>query len=421
MIDLKKSYNKICLLGVTAMPGGQRLILLVVVEYLFGMKTLGIFVNDISIVFLFAFMSAVGSSNLVLIRTTSMDDSEGYREILRIFLLSISLVFVFSFVIYFLYILKLVFSPGMTVLLLFSWTGYQIFRHYMIAKKYYIKLFNLEIVLLVSTLLILSLTSKIIDYGPYLSMIIPYAGFSIVFVFLFLKKLDLKRIYGLFSLEWIKVSLVKSSEFGLANFVSGGMGMLLPPIIIKLSSPEYGALMGLIINFLGIAVLFPRALALNNLPDLSRAFKLGNFSVMENIVVNFRKKILFLNILIILFSIFFGKLSFDVFYKKEFSLPGAFLIFIILLFNAIISHVFYPDINYFMAKEESRFLLVTNSLTFLFFLALIMCSFLIEFSQFSGIIYILSIYLISTSLRNLFIYYRRRQDSFLMRSSEGNA
>jgi hypothetical protein len=63
-----KQVRMLLALGVTAMPGVQRLLLALFIEFRHGLQLLGQFTNDVSIVMLVTHFTAIGWASLILVR-----------------------------------------------------------------------------------------------------------------------------------------------------------------------------------------------------------------------------------------------------------------------------------------------------------------------------------------------------------------
>ena len=358
--------------------------------------------------FSLSFLSAVGPANLILIRIPKAEELVAHKEVLSIALVALSFVSVGWLVIAVLYFFGIIFHPILTSFLMLSWTGYQIFRHFFLSKKNYVHLFIAENFLIIISISVLYFSVGMGENGAYVALILPYgvvSGLSLFFLTIRSKVLFQGNL-----LSSVKITAVKAFEFGLANFVSGGMSMLIPPAVVFISKPEYGAVIGLITQYLGVVALLPRALALNNLPDISIALKGGSIKSCCFLIKNFRKNIIFVNTLIFFLSLAFWYFASTYFYVDELGQEGSSLIFYILLISTVFSYVFYPDINYFMASEASRLLLFYNGLAFCLYVIFNCVVVLSGWNGIGGVLAILIFYLIVTSSRNIILFFRRRKE-----------
>ena len=277
-------------LAAVAMPGVYRLILFVIVENLFGMTELGRFANDVSIIFLIGFFTAVGWAGLVMIR---VPQNLGIAKLRILFsIASFSFMWLLPSIpfIFLLNKLDIIFNPFLSSVLLVGWTFFMLFRKFFIAIKKYEFLLLAEIILLTCTVVTLIVFKNIPEIVPYLAFAIPcivmsFLGGIVAFVIV-------RKDGKVFSNDVQGIART-GFEFGLNNFVGGGKTLALTPLVVHLAGENYGGLLGLLSSLLGIMVLFPRALSQYHLPDLARFIQNADYASFKAHLSLFRKQIYF--------------------------------------------------------------------------------------------------------------------------------
>ncbi len=398
-------FRAFCLLCVTALPGVQRILLFFAVEYLFGLSLLGRFANDISIVFMVGFFTAVGWSSMIMIRVPQCEGPERLRTLFsmgRFALMWLVPAFAALFV---LGKFGIVFDPLLSSAVLGAWSCFMLFRRFFLAIKSYTVLLAAELLLLVSIPSILWLFRQYPEKVSYLCFAVPCAAISLSGAVIALLKLFKTRV-GIFNSQ--PGASLRGFEFGLNNFVSGGRTLLLTPLAVHLAGDAYGGLLGLINSVLGVVLLFPRTLSQYHLPDLSRLVMKGENESFKRHLEVFRKQVfVMLAVICTLASLGWYILGMTT-YGSGILVEGAAGIFFVMLLALTVDQAVIVEANSLMVRELSSLMLKVNLGSSLFLLLLLLVPFVISAAPLRSMYLILAAYLISNILRSAWLVRRAR-------------
>lgn len=357
--------DKLLVLITIGMPGLQRLLLVWIVKETLGLEMLGLLNNDLSLVQLFAFFTAVGWCSLIMVRlplSQAGDRSATVASIVRASLPAQALGLVVLIASWKLgFILHLWGSIALSV----GWNGYQFLRHVQLALKRYRDVLILDTAITVAMLvLLLPGVRPGLDLA-YLAIAGPMVlATGVGLFYMFLQS-------GAWQVMWIRPETGlarKGLEFGAGNFFSGGLLMLLAPLILRCAGPAYAGLYGLISSFLNILAMAPRALALYYLPDLSRSLQEGKERV-SSLLCHYRNRLLAALALMSVVVAVGWILGHSLLLMPEQQLEGLHFIFLLMLVNLILSQGALPEANLLMVREETRVLLGLNATILTLFVA----------------------------------------------------
>ena len=338
------------------------LALSVSIEAMYGLGVLGQFSNDISIVSLLMFFSAIGWTNLILVWVPPAKEIERFQIIHMLVRNAIPICAIGGVIIGVLGFLGLAFEPGFMILLLIGWSGYQFIRHYLLSLKNYQLLFAIDITNIVITMTLLVLLCNGSD-GPYIAMAASLVAITIGMLSYVYSKLA-RTGFGLDKKRQKAMRI--GLEYGIANFMSAGMSLLLAPTTVHILGKPYGGLVGLVTNFLGIILLFPRAISFYYFPELAKLDKLST----QNFFSQYRKFQRFLNLSLLigtLGALLIVGIAGVLIYSEASSLDSAIWIFFLLLLNTVITQIAVPDSNRLVIKQQSRFMAEINIVAFVMF------------------------------------------------------
>lgn len=403
VLNGKNLFRTGCLLGSTALPGAQRILLFFAVEHFFGLSALGRFANDMSVVFMVGFFTAVGWSSMIMIRVPQSEGVERFKTLFSIARLSLVILIPAVLVIFILGYWGFVFSPIWACFVLCSWSFFMLFRRFLLAVKGYIVLVLSETVLLISIPIILWVFKSDETIAPFLCYSIPCAFISILGSIYALIKLK-RDGCGVFNKQ--PAAFRRGIEFGLNNFVGGGRTYLLTPLAVHLAGEAYGGLLGLISSILGIVLLFPRTLSQYHLPDISKMVKAGdNVSFCRHLAIYRRQVVIMLTVIFVLVSIGWFIFSLTPYYAK-FDLDGGNVIFFIMLAAITIDQAVIVEGNSLMVREMSSTMLKINIYSSFFLIIMLAIPVAFSFSPLISMYLILVFYLISNLLRSTFLFKR---------------
>jgi hypothetical protein len=387
-------------LAAVAMPGVYRLILFVIIENLFGMTELGRFANDVSIIFLIGFFTAVGWAGMVMIRVPQNPGIAKLRILFSIARFSFMWLLPSIPLIFLLNKLDIIFNPFLSSVLLVGWTFFMLFRKFFIAIKKYEFLLLAEIILLTCTVVTLIVFKNIPEIVPYLAFAIPcivmsFLGGIVAFVIV-------RKDGKVFSNDVQGIART-GFEFGLNNFVGGGKTLALTPLVVHLAGENYGGLLGLLSSLLGIMVLFPRTLSQYHLPDLARFVQNADYASFKAHLSLFRRQIYFSISGICLLSIIVWAALGYTSYAARVDMPGASIVFYLMLLALAVDQVVIPEANSLMVRELSTIMLTVNIGASTLFAVLLVGPFFFNYGPLVSLYMILGAYFVSNVVRSTWL------------------
>jgi O-antigen/teichoic acid export membrane protein len=246
----------------TGMPGLYRLMTFFAIQHIYTLADLGSVASNMAIAQIVAFFTAIGWATLILVRVSGAADLEeakgNFYNILWMALcvtvVSSACVLAFAFLGFPSSDIKAI------VELLWSWSLYQLFRHFFVAQKRYRSLIIFDVVLTALSIIVIWLSKAI--------WLTPSDALSGA---LFIISLCMMALIGLPTggVRFAKFEK-KGLEFGMANFVSGGMVLSLSPLSTFLCGPAFAGVFSLINSISTFGALVPRAISLSQLPVLAK-------------------------------------------------------------------------------------------------------------------------------------------------------
>jgi hypothetical protein len=346
-------------LGVAAMPGFQRLLLALFIEFRQGIELLGQFTNDVSIVLMVTHFTAIGWASLILVRVPAANGMERFhvvRRLLRYVYLTVTLGVM---IVLLLGLSPWAYQPWLMGCLVLGWTGYQLIRHFFIALQSYTDL------LLIDTLCTGGMVALLLFPGRQLSPVLAMAAPLMILTMWGWLYLLIYRL-GPFterggtdrSRDW------KSGiEVSVTNFLNDGMVLLIGPIANFFLDSSYAGLVGLVMSCLSVVLLFPRALAMYYLPELVRADK-GTSSDFLTAFSSFRRAVIILLIIMGVVVALVGAVCGPIFFLEAASLNHAWAIALLLLVITVVNQMGLPDSNRLMVKEQTHAMMRINAWAF---------------------------------------------------------
>ena len=356
-------------LSVTAMPGIQRTLLALIIQFRFGLHTLGQFTNDVSIISMIMHFTAIGWANLILVRVPAANGIERLLVVRRLLRYIYPILAIGVVAILLLGFSPWAFQPWLMGCLLVGWTGYQLIRHFFISLHGYTDLLLIDTLCTSGMVVLLLLPGS--GLSPIFAMGAPLMLLTAVgCLYLMCKSRPINEVRGLAASKDLKSGI----EFGMTNFFSDGMILLLGPITNFLAGAGYTGLIGLVMSFLGAILLFPRALAMYYLPKLVRADKRtpADFSAVYQSFRRIMLKLLLITAVVVLLA---GIAGGPLLFTEAASLDQAWAISLLLLAITVVNQTGLPDSSRLMIKEQSHLMMRVNALAFFTFavFAIILC------------------------------------------------
>jgi glycosyltransferase involved in cell wall biosynthesis len=247
---------------VTGMPGLYRILAFLLIQHLYTLDGLGSAASAYSAAQMLSYFTAIGWAGLVLVRVPAARDAgEALREFYRLVMMAtISFFVICAGVLGTLPFLKTDVSGVDIVAVLAGWSLYQLARHYFLSGRAYRRIIAYDVVLLV-----LSASLLIAFRRTGLAAAVPLGIALTGTAILMLANAGPPPrpvVLGRFE--------PKGLEFGLTNFLSGGMALSLIPIANFSKGAAFAGVISLMASICAISALIPRAISLYRLPEMSK-------------------------------------------------------------------------------------------------------------------------------------------------------
>ena len=332
--------NKLLVVINTGMPGLQKLLIFIVLERVLSISEMGEFASDYSFAQLISLFTAVGWCGIVLVRTPKLDRKKSNNYLYLVLKRSLIQCSLFIALVFFLEKKNVIYNAGEIAFFLFSWTLYQILRHFAIAKKKHRKIFFSDISSLSVFLLMLA---QGVNAFTAISISFLFSAFILSFGQISFNK-------GTLAVDDQK----KSLDFSISNFLVSLGIMALPVLVSNTNGVELAGLIGYITSMIIALQLLTRALAFFYIPELAaiqtkeRRNKIYRQFIMINTFVAVISAIVMIGVylLIIKFSL-----------VDIFQVNNSALIYGLLLLNGFVLSLTVPPQHYLMAIEEAKILL----------------------------------------------------------------
>lgn len=225
-----------------------------------------------------------------------------------------------------------------------SWFVYGLTRKVLIISSKYVYLLLIETGGLVFAIYILS------TYGDWLT----HSSVGMIFVPIgVLSAIVLFRSYGSGLFTSIRPSFeLVGVKFGMVNLLSGGVGLLLIPVLQLVYGSQWIGYIGLVLSILNLIFLVPRAMAQLYVPKI--ACLTG-----ENAFMLYKKYRMNLNITLVaslIMSPVVWLLSKDIYFNVGDS-DSYLFIYIVMYFSVVAGQFSLAPSNYFMINEQPKFAL----------------------------------------------------------------
>ncbi|WP_296283777.1 hypothetical protein [Pseudomonas sp.] len=332
----------------TGLPGAHRVIIFFIIQSFFSRETLGSVSSWLFIAQIAGFFTAIGWSSLILVRIPKSASSrvEAQETANLSWMSIISLAITVSIILFTGKILNAPLDAVYISLLLGGWTTYQTTRHYLIAKRKYKRIITLDLIIITSTAISLSITKN--TFGIIFAISLPMFLAGIANTGIILYKERIRTITIKFE--------PKGIEFGFTNFLSGGIPLSIVPLALHFDDSKTAGAIAIFLSISAIAILIPRAISLHQISEISRSMATsGN---IETLIPRMSRHILISNtlttILNSLMAIYLITTN-----EEGLTYAQAVTLFILVIQN-FISTQSLVDSNILMSAERSRFMLIMN-------------------------------------------------------------
>lgn len=341
---MKKHIDRIIILGVTGIPGAQKLLILFIIGLFYPIADLASYINDSFIVMMLTYFTAINWSSILIADINKYPISlrnKFYATIISnastyCIICSITILFIAS-------ISSLIQYPSGSILFVFSYTYYQLWRHYLLAKQSYLKILVLDIIILGLFWGTLYLGSM-----QHIDALIPVSlTFLLPFIYTYCEEKIPIIPYSKCRNKLSRKFHHRALFTGISGFFTASPALLIAPISFRILSVEYTSVIGFMNNIVNIIYLIPRAYSLYNIPLLAQSY--NNISLFITNYRAYRKRIhrmlcALLVIILTIFSIYMLVISkWNIIDTSQ--LPYIYTLSILMLLSGIFAQFIIPIAN----------------------------------------------------------------------------
>ncbi|MFM0294053.1 MULTISPECIES: hypothetical protein [Paraburkholderia] len=256
------SVQRIEALICTGSPGLYRVVVFFAIQHVYSLAELGRTASSMSIAQMVAFFTAIGWATLILVRvpaaTTERSAVSAFYHVGAMSLVTTVLCTVLGLGIA---VSKVIpFDLCAFLALLWSWTAYQIARHYFVALKRYRAAIAFDVALIGGS----AGTLAIFRYAGLSAAAALATGLGLIAIAMFVKigRPDLQMLPRKLEIEGL--------QFGLTNFLSGGIPLIFVPAATVMCGAAFAGMLSLLSSGIAIGMLLPRAISMMQLADLAK-------------------------------------------------------------------------------------------------------------------------------------------------------
>ncbi|MNF60148.1 hypothetical protein D3C84_417570 [compost metagenome] len=354
------------------MPGAYKVLIFFLIQHLYSTESLGNIASWVSASQIIGFFTAIGWCALIVVRVAKADSQQSRLLALNnLTIMSLATLLFFTFAIFLIgELFNLENTAQQICYWTIAWTSYQIPRHYFIALTQYRRALAMDLSIILLSMLSFATGSEV-NASAHLALAMFVPGVIAFFTLQF----GAKPKQPEFGFD------IKGLEFGLINFLTGGISLSLIPLAAYFEGKEFAGTLSLFISITAISLLLPRAISLKYLPELSA--NVNNHEKLKKTISTMKHQISICNLLSsitsALIAIFFISTSQT---QSKYYLA---LTLSLLIIQNLINTKSLTDSNILMAHENSRSMLAVSTIT-------------------STIFFLLAISLCLTSLKGVFLY-----------------
>ncbi len=363
---LSANLEKVEALVATGMPGAYKVLIFFVIQKIHGLSELGNLATYQSVAQIFGYFTAIGWCSLILVRVPKEEARKKRLIIFNELLLMASFTLAALMILLFAVSLVLGFV-GTAVEIVFwmgAWTYYQIPRHYFVSQKRYRSALVLDVLVILGSLLICYISESV-------ALSRSLAGFMFVSgVGATLALQDKKP-------SWPKRLFFDSKglEYGMVNLLTGGIILSLVPLASTLEGEDFAGALSMFIALTGVALLIPRAVSINLMPELAK--NSSNKYFLKLSIYKMQRQISISNIFTTAFcvavAVFIAMAASQSNSKME-----ALFVFLLIILQGSLGIQSLTYFNALMVQEKSRELLKLNAISFSIFVVTVCLLSLLE-------------------------------------------
>ncbi|WP_423395389.1 hypothetical protein [Burkholderia sp. LMG 21824] len=263
--DAEKLLGRVEALVCTGAPGLYRVLTFWVIQRIYSLDELGAAASNLSIAQMIGFFTAIGWATLILVRVPATDGKQAARGA---FYSLVSMAGWTAVAATFACVLVsatglVAFDLGGVVALMWGWTVYQLARHFFVSYRRYRITIAFDCLLIVGSCAMLWMGTR---HGHSASSCLAVALVVVaVAMFAAIGAPD-RRAFSM------RID-VKGLQFGLTNFLSGGIALVTVPVAKAMCGASFAGMLSLFSSVTAMGNLLPRAISIAQLPDLVKRKK----------------------------------------------------------------------------------------------------------------------------------------------------
>jgi hypothetical protein len=263
--DVRKLVGRLEALVCTGAPGLYRVLTFWVVQRIYSLDELGHAAANLSIAQMIGFFTAIGWATLILVRVPATDGKRAARRAFYSLVAMAGWTTVAATLACVLISASGVvpFDLGGVVALMWGWTVYQLARHFFVSYRRYRVTIAFDCLLIAGSCAMLGIGTHR-GYPASLCLAVVLTAVAIA-MFVAIGAPD-RRTFAL------RVD-VKGLQFGLTNFLSGGIALAIVPAAKAMCGAAFAGTLSLFSSVIAVGNLLPRAISLAQLPDLVKRRK----------------------------------------------------------------------------------------------------------------------------------------------------
>jgi hypothetical protein len=338
------------LVGTTAFPGLHKLLVLFVVNECNGLSLTADFINDIFVLYILGYITVFNWANFIL--TDMMKITKASQSVFFGKIYGLSLVTTITLIIVLCFFMSndwIVNDFGFFVLLLF-WSYHQLWRHFLIARGRYQKLFFSDSFILIVTISLIAVASHF-HWDLFLSMCIP----------LFLLPILFYPLFPIFNFQRFgKRIWTRALNYTLINLSTGGIQLIFAPLSHHLLSPSFTRIIGFTNNLASIVQLVPRSMTFSFIPKLSAHLRYSR----SDFLLTYHKFLRVNNQVVISMFVLGGLGALVIGNLPQYSMSIGLFAFLVFS-NLLIGQLSVPSSNVLVVSSQSALLLKVNWVAFI--------------------------------------------------------
>lgn len=246
----------------TGAPGLYRVVTFFAVQHIYSLNELGRTASNMAIAQMAGFFTAIGWATLILVRVPAVSAGQtavdAFYPLVSMAAAATLATILLSAVVAVTGLIH--FDLAGFVSLLCGWSAYQVARHYFVAHKRYRITVAYDVGLIIGSALVLWICERL-GQSASLGLAIALALIAaMMFVVIGLPSRGVR----------LAVFDIKGLQFGLTNFLSGGVALVFVPTATLMCGASFSGLLSLQASVTAIGLLLPRAISMYQLPELAK-------------------------------------------------------------------------------------------------------------------------------------------------------